>query len=89
MLLSARSGDRYRLVTSPRTVSAGSGAPLDPGEQAGLTGRHQHAVRADGGDGVEHGGEILDGGEVAGNGEEAVVEGDDEAPSRLRLQQSA
>ena len=29
-LLSARSGDRYRLVTSPRTVSAGSGRPSMP-----------------------------------------------------------
>ena len=34
-------------------------------------------------------GEVLDRREVAGHGEEAVVEGDDEAPSRLRLQQSA
>ena len=62
---------------------------LDAGEQRRLAGRHQHAVGPDGGHGVEHGGEVLDRREVGGNGEEAVVEGDDEAATGLGLQQTA
>ena len=76
-------------MTSPRTTSAGNRPALDAGEQPGLTGGHQHAVGPDRRHGVEDAGEILDRRQVGRDGDHAVVEGDDEAATGLRLQEAA